>query len=156
MTPFSKKRGSGFFSPRLLKSAVLDQPTVDSGGFSREWYVALAVFFGIVASIRIDQEIQCLLYAGIFSLSYLTAHLKKASKPGDLSCQTNGSLHYSWYQHSKFWAFSYSNFYRGYPFLKLKQHKLNKEKTNYLFFSFFTQCMYNLKKHRSQSQPVTF
>ena len=39
---FKKKMGSAFF-PRLLKRAVLDQPTVDSVGFSRGRFVAAAV-----------------------------------------------------------------------------------------------------------------
>ena len=42
MKQFSKKKGGTFF-PRLLKRAVLDQLTVDSGGVSRERYVAVAV-----------------------------------------------------------------------------------------------------------------
>ena len=43
ITQFSKKGGSGFFFQRLLKRAVLDQPTVDSGGVSRGRSVAVAV-----------------------------------------------------------------------------------------------------------------
>ena len=48
---------------------VLDQPSLDSGGVSRQRSVAVAVgclhfngtfYFGIVASIHIGQEIQCL------------------------------------------------------------------------------------------------
>ena len=42
MTQFTEIRGSRFFL-RLLRSVVLDQPTVDSGGVSRERSEAVAV-----------------------------------------------------------------------------------------------------------------
>ena len=41
MTQFSKK-GGGHFFPRLLKCAVLEQPTLDSFGVSRGRSVAMA------------------------------------------------------------------------------------------------------------------
>ena len=64
MTQFSPKNRAFFLLfPRMLKCAVLDQPTVDSGGVSREMSVDLAVgcwLYCIVVSIRIGGEIQCL------------------------------------------------------------------------------------------------
>ena len=60
---FPKKYSVFLLFPRLSKCAVLDQPTVDSGGVSREMSVDLAVgcwLYCIVVSIRIGGEIQCL------------------------------------------------------------------------------------------------
>ena len=60
-TQFSKKRGGPFF-PRLLKRAVLDQPTVDSGGISGGRSVAVAVGCGLFdyngTSMALEQHFQ--------------------------------------------------------------------------------------------------